>query len=509
MYDTCRSNSYEVFLVKFDKYYWQKNDSILRRRLVDKYLGENDSLLFEKPADYKDLHGVEFAFKPKEAHNFSRKRLIILGDTLLEISTNQQIESLHDRDIEDFFSAFKYNRSVPASNIFHSKAGLLISDLSSNDSTVRAAAGSALKNAPFESTDIPALCGGLLKISDHTEADYEKYQIGLTNQIVKLNDSFSLSFARKYYPIIKNGSVKDDLLFIMCARQTKNNFDSIAQFMVKYPLPGAPSDDLLKRFKTSDTVSSIMYPTLLLLLRDTNGAASVINLFNSLLDSNKVSIRVLKDHEQDILDYGIHRLQIKQKDSDSYSQGDAPLISTLGKLNTAKGNALLKQWLSLHGNQYLIYKSIQALLINHQEIDQSAIFRLAKDRDYRTSIYDLLKKYNQYSLFPLTYRTQYYFAESLAYSSASDDNNPSEFVYLGQRKMQFKGKYYRFFFYKFSYSDSGDKKIACAGPFNLDPASMSRDIASYDTYEGIYSESEKNEEQEQKLVDQMEAWYHF
>jgi hypothetical protein len=509
MYDTSRSNSYGVIRYSPGKYYWQKNDSILLRRIVDHQMQNNDSLLYEKPVHYNDLHGVDFVAMPKGAHNFSRNRILVLGDSLLILTTNQQIESLHDKDMESFFTDFKYNRSVPESHFLQSKANLIISDLYSNDSATRNAAGSALKEAPFETTDIPSLCDGLLKISEFTESDYETNQIRLTNQIVNMDDSYALSYSRKYYPTVKNGAVKDDLLFIMCARQTKSNYDSIAELMVKFPLPDGPSKDLVKRFKKADSLSAVMYPHLLVLLKDTNNAAAVVNLFNELLDSNKVAISILKNHEQDVLDYAGMRLQKKQKDSDNYNEGDKKLLQLIEKLNSAKGNAMLKQWLTIHGNAYLIYQSIQSLLVNNQEISQSAVVRLAKDRVYRTYIYDLLKDYHKQSLFPATYRTQKYFAESIAYSKISDDDDPTEFVFLADRKMLFKGKYYRFFFYKYSYSDTSEKKLVCAGPFNSDPASLSRDLTSSDVYEGTYSESEKQDEQERALVGQMEDWYNF
>jgi hypothetical protein len=295
----------------------------------------------------------------------------------------------------------------------------------------------------------------------------------------------------------------------MCARQTKNNYDSIAQLMIKFPLPDGPGDDLLKRFKNTDSMSAVMYPAVLVLLKDTNNAAAVINLFNYLLDSNKLSISLLQNHERDILDYAEMRLDKKQKDPDNYNEGDKILLELIGKLNSAKGNAMIKQWLSIQGNEYLLYKSVQVLLRNNQEVSQQALVRLAKDRNYRTYVYDILKEHHKQTLFPVAYRTQNYFAESMAYSQVSDDDDPTEFKLLGEKKLLFKGKYYRFFFYKYSFSDTSELKLVCAGPFSLDPSSLSRDIASVDVYEGPYSESEKQEEQEKALVRQMEVWYNF
>jgi hypothetical protein len=509
MYDTCRSNSYDVSFFTYGKYYWQKNDSIFKKKLLETNVGENDSLLYEKPVELGDLHGIEFVTQLKGAFSFSRRRIYVLGDSLLQISTTQQIENLGDKDIEKCFTNFTYNRPVPVSHIFKSKAALILSDLSSEDSITRTRAGIALKDAPFDSTDIPALCDELLQISEQTASDYETNQVRLTNQIIKYDDSYALAFAKKNYPTIKNGEVKDDLLYIMCIRQTQSNYDSIAQLMVKFPMPKPLSMDLVNLFKKADSMTAIMYPTIFPLLRDTNCASSVVNIFNSLLDSNRLSTSMLKSHEQDILAYAEKRFERKQKDSDDYSQGDVAILELVGKLQSPKGNAMLKQWLSIPGNHYLVYKAVKLLLTNNQDVSRPPILNLAKDRNFRTSVYDLLVKFHKQILFPLSYRTQYFFAESIAWSEVSEDDDPSKFVFLNQKKMLFEGKYYRFFFYKFSYSDTGETRMVCVGPFNIDPGSLSRNLASYEINDNAYDESGKLEEQEKALVRQMEDWYKF
>jgi hypothetical protein len=113
------------------------------------------------------------------------------------------------------------------------------------------------------------------------------------------------------------------------------------------------------------------------------------------------------------------------------------------------------------------------------------------------------------NLFPSQYLNQKSFAESYAYIAASDEEDPSNLIYLTQKTINFKGRQSRFFFYKIIYGegDEATTSLACAGPFHMNADDVSFKDATGDIYYGEDFDSSNLPAQMDALIKQMEDWY--
>ena len=126
----------------FSKYYWQKNDSILLKKLGHANIKYNDSILSEKMVSNGDVRGIEMVVQQEGAANVKRKRLLLNDNKLYTLITIQPLSEIYNSNSNKFFEDFRFAKVSPNDQLFNSKAKLLLNDLSSKDSTVRATAKS-------------------------------------------------------------------------------------------------------------------------------------------------------------------------------------------------------------------------------------------------------------------------------------------------------------------------------------------------------------------------------
>ena len=506
--DTTRSDSYEVVVEDFGKYYWQNSDTALWNRLVKNIVTYKDTLLSRNEIKNGNITGVEILKKEKGSLNTSRKRMLLYGDTLYTLATTQQTQNIHDDNVNKFFESLRFNKPAPATHLYISKTNLLLQDLLQKDSAIRTDARAALRISPFKPKDLPVLHEALLKEYPVFDDDYESVNSIIADKIIELKDGSSLNFSKKNYLIEKDKYIRSHLLDIMASHKTKENYAALLQLLLQSPPLAEPSYSFLNDIKDSAELAATLFPGILPMLKDTVMAAGIVYIAAGLVDSNMIAIDMLKPYQRDILQFAQLRYSklIRDKDEDDYK--DYSLCRLVGKFKNQTCNAVLQKWLRVDNN-YIRMKCVSALAANGEPIDKQILLKLAADKIYRVDLYDELKKLQKQQLFPRQYLSQQNFAQSMVYVNGSeDDDEPTAITFLSQKIISFKGKKARFFFYKITYGE--DEKIyrlACAGPFDLDVNNMSSDKATGASYyEEEYSSSD-TEKQMDALIKSMEGWY--
>jgi hypothetical protein len=234
----------------------------------------------------------------------------------------------------------------------------------------------------------------------------------------------------------------------------------------------------------------------------------IIRVAEKLIDSNLVSISLLKPYQKDLLQFSQVQNNRLNNNQDDFDYSLYSLIPILGKMDNTECNAMLQNF-SLVNQPYIQLYAISELLKNNQTINENVIHQLASAKESRTELYDTLKAYKKENLFPKQYLTQKYFAESYVYQVASDDYEPSEITYITQKVVNFKGRQSRFFFYKVLYDEDDEKNysLACAGPFDINTANVFDEDANADIYSEEYFNKDEIASQTDALLQQMEGWY--
>jgi len=480
-FDSTRSDSYIIIPEYLGKYYWQPGDSIFWEKIAGNLKGYTDSLLEKKRITSNDMNGIEILLRGNGAMNVTRKASYLYGDSIYTIIAVLPQERIHDYNADKFFSDFRFSKKAPPSTILNSKAALVLTDLTSSDSSTRLAAIVALTSAPFSKIDLPLLHQALLKQYEDS-SDYESVNDKIANYIRVINDTSSLHFAISKYKSVSDPDKKNIMLEIISGYKTTENYATLKTLLLQEPPVKEPSYTFSNNLEDSLLLASAIIKDLFPLLKDSAMAPTLTDLANTLIDSSMISKTEVVPYEQLILRFAENRYKANQR-GDDFSYKDYSLIRLLGKFNNAACNIMLQKWLLLD-DDYLKMECIEALLLNNQPVASKVFQKLAQKNAYRVDLYEKLKKHKKKNLFPSEFLTQKSFAESMIFVSGSDDYEPTGMTYLTQKTVLFQGKKARFYFYKITYGEDEYKSynLGCAGPFNIDVSKISDGVAEGAVY---------------------------
>lgn len=506
-FDTTRADNFSIIPETFNKYYWQQNDSIFWKKLLDN-IPFGDTLISKKQVINGGVYGYEIVTQKKDDGNISRKRMLLNGDKLYTMQTVQAVSEINNKNNNRFFEEFRFKDPAQTTTLFNSKAKQLLQDLYSVDSATHSEARTALRSAPFSQNELPMLQDAFLKTyNDDDESTYYNTNNILKTKIIELGQPESFTFAKDHY-LTADDDTKNRLLDIMASFPTNNNFNDIKDLLIQSPPKKEWNYTFTQSLEDTLALTAKIFPDLLPFLKDTIAQENMLEITESLLDSNLLSTSLLQPYYQDVISLTQKRYKALKSDADDYNAVDYSLIGILGRINSAETNSLLQSFSTLSKHLYIQLKAIDKLLANNQQVNTKSLQTLAADRSYRTDLYDKLKAHKKEALFPKQFLTQKYFAESYIYNAASDDDEPSDMIYLTQKIINFNGVQSRFFFYKVTYGEGEyeSNTLACSGPFSLNETDMTTDKASAELYYDEDFDPTNLPAQMDALIKQMEEW---
>ncbi len=508
-FDSTRSDSYAIIGFHFDPNFWSTSDSAFWADRISARINYSDSLISKKPIVNGDARGWEFVRLRHGSSMYQRFRLLLFGNRVYSIFASKPKPDVYDKNTNRFFEDFRFNKAMPATTLFESKARVLLNNLFSKDSATAVAAIQYLDRAPFGKKDLPCLHEALVRtgITGNEELSVTSAYYRIKSHIISINDSSSFYFASGHYATMADSSydIKNALLDIMCSFPSTARFDTMITLLTASPPHAALSYKFIRALKDTAALAVLFAPRLLPLLKDSFVQASLINVCASLVDSNLLGIKSLLPYETSIVQCAMRRIKKLHTDADDYNLNDESIVELLGLLKTPAGNAALRKWLTVKNNFQKI-RAVMALLKNKQSVDINLYTSIAADKASRLTLYRALKEIHKESLFPLAYKTQKMFGQSAVYDIAAEDEDPSSVIFLSGEIINFKGKRSRFYFYKVAYpsEDAGSTYLGCAGPYDIE----AHLAGNADVHAGIYSNEEfdakKLNEQKKMLIKQME-----
>lgn len=490
-YDSSRAESFSVVSYHLDPYYWSNSDSAFWASRIAAHITYADTLLSKKPVTNGGVKGWEWVQRNNTGHNYERFRLLLDGDQLYSLILCAPHKELFTDNANKFFENFRFSQKPPPTTYLESKAQRLIADLLSPDSTIYFKAERSFSSATFGKKDLPLLHQSLLRVAhrkgDEDHAFYLCRQI--TEAITGLKDTSSFRFAAEHYREIPDSEavIKNALLTLLVQVEDSFHFREMARLVVASP-PSRPIDYFIRQhLRDSMTLTAIIAPQLLPLLKDTISMAGFSTIMVKLLDSGRLSKDRLAPYHDALLQYSGRVARRLSTDKNATGDFEDDILELCARFNESRDNAMIRQFLRC-ADKDLALTAARLLIRNKQPIDSAALRPLAADQAYRHDLYKALKDSGRVRLFPAAYRTQKAFGQSVVYDRATDNEDLEgegmTISYVTSRTLTATGGKKRLLFYTLK---SGEKTwLACAGPYGPDPTQV--DPAN--AYASIYYEAE-------------------
>ncbi len=280
-----------------------------------------------------------------------------------------------------------------------------------------------------------------------------------------------------------------ELIDVLLNCETSYSYATLKDLLLHHT-PKEAKDNNRIGYRITDSIglAKTLFPEILSLTASKLFVHWVISISHNLLDSNAITLEMLRPYETAFLhvaDTSLASLLKKTDIDDGYRYLN--MLKLLAAFNDDMTNKMLQDYLSVN-DLAIKEQAVLALLKNKQPVDSKQIEKLAADKAYRKDFYNELKEIGKESLFPGKYLSQRYMSESEIYVAASDEDEPSEIVFLTEKTLTIEGNKQRFFLYKVTYDYDGEKTqyLGVAGPYSLN----SKQIETIGDATGLYWKEE-------------------
>ena len=493
-YEPYEVTSYEVIKDLLPPFFWVKSDTSFYRERANSAVGFKDSLLRYSVIQNGNIRGVEQLVQLSGGNMVKRMRYLLHGDTLYTLVSFVPGAVISDETHSAFFEKFRIRDDQIPSSVLRNKAIELFDALSGKDSLRFANASNVLEMVSFEKSDLPLLHKAMLGTYPDDTLTWDNTRSKLIDALELLADSSTVDFIKANYKKLEDrGSDQLALLNVLVNYKNRYSYLALKDLFLGDP-PENPVDRTSIGYQVTDslTLTKLLYPEILGLLKYKNYWEDITDYTTKLLDSALITKEILQPYTKDIFFIADTVLNGKAiKDEEEWTGRFGSLVDLLGHVNDASSNQLLQRFLK---TEDLYLKNVAALCLvrNGQPADPKELEKLAASNDYRLDLYNDLKDLKKEKLFPSRYLSQRYFAESELYAYATDDYSPSSMEYLGERLAELNGQKMRFFLFRigFDYDEDEEQEsyLGISGPYEID----SKNIQTNNDATGYYYEEEYN-----------------
>ena len=474
-YDSTSAVSYFVMPDTLGKYEWFASDSMFWDARIKALVG-GDSLLEQKDVVNGALKGKELLILNITTGNFERIRLVTGGDKLYELFLAGKRKLLSDGYADKFFASFRLNGDPAGHYITASKMGLILQDLSSKDSVIRANAFHAFKFGISQKEDLPLLRANLFKRfpSPFDTSSSTMVNESIADDIAHLQDALSVAFVKQHYPSLtgKDEELKSTALSLLALLNTKESYAALAALWVQSPPDTTVSGVCQTKLEDNLVMTAGIYPVLQKLAGNSVHAPFIASLALRLIDSGYIEKKAVD--AADFISTAERLLPLLKKKKEEGGGYELDLVELIGSLRTPAAIELLREYLSVK-NVALLKKVVLELLKDGQQVSPATMNRIAAESGIRAELYADLKKMKRTALFPGQYLTQAAFAEAAIYDAAENPEMDSVTIeFLKTKVALFGGKKYSFYLYRVANYSEGNpyETLGVAGGYDLAGAKL-------------------------------------
>ncbi|MDQ3552011.1 MAG: hypothetical protein M3413_10815, partial [Bacteroidota bacterium] len=480
--------SFQVYAEPINKYYWTENDSTLFADLLTSYKTLDDTLVYSNKVINGKAAGMEYGVMiGEERRNMKRLQMVTHNDstyTLIFIAPEQYATSSM---FDSFFKSFRFIDFVKTTKHLEDKTERILRDLLSSDTTTFQEAQAAINDVNFSVKHLPALHQALLEpYSDFDENTYCTHDM-IIRKIASLQDASTISFVEKNYASLTGDNERLKFPFLRLLANIKNDqsYRLLQNLMIDHTPKSGKSSGLASALLDSLSLTTSIFPHLLKGLENKEVADVIAIVSNTLIDSNYITISDLQLYKNILLKQAESTIATSTL---KYDWVFYNWLLLLGKFNDLESNNLLKQVLKSNDLENVFDATI-VLLKNKQQVDATAIMRLAENNTYRLPIYLELEKLNNLKLFPSRFLNQKSLAESEMFRMASEYDNVEKIQFIGERIGLLNGGKRKFYLFKVQFrgDEGAEEYLGIAGPYNFNGKKIEAESITAGFAPGIYN----------------------
>ncbi len=467
--DTCSGISYVVNVNSYSPYYFTPQETFFKdQRAI--YVGETDSVIYEKKPTIQGIQGVEWIVKSRESQNLKRIMIVPLENKIIYLFSYFVPDLVQSEYADPFFSSLKFTESKPKVTLFESKAKQLLSDLSSVDSTVQRNALDMLAYYKFEPKDKESVYKELHKNFADDSADYENTKSILLSRLVDLEDNSTVPFIKDLYPKLTDYPwIQIQALKALLNLKSKASKDAFVE-LINQDIPSVSFIplDFFAALKDSTALNVSLYPEIFPLMKSSHFRNDMYGLSFILIDSNLIKREFFLSHIEQLIAFSKEDLE----EADNYNTPYLAAwnsITFFGRFTEQKEVVDFLVFMSHHSDDVLAFEAVTELIKHNISVDPLVLDRFAGLNKYRLSLYYLLRDSDQLALFPIKFYKQEFFAAANMYEYLVDIENEFNFEkieLINSKVVNYRGVSSRFYLFKLL--SEGEWYVGISGPYSLD-----------------------------------------
>ena len=514
------------------QYYFEKDTSSFWKKSMDEF-DSDSTFIYKVNKRYVLPNGAkcrDLEYTDTGSSRLVIAKMIQKNGHLFGIMTLTDTSSKRSPFIEKFFATFTPVDTLKGQSLHVRKTEQFFKDFFSTDSAVARKARRSMYQIDFDSLDVPLLKDAINRLNWNHRSYLQTKRQFIAN-LGEIRDSGSVEFLKKLYFKVKDTSdLQNTILDALIDQRSKIGFATFKELILQEPPIIDEDYDYGRRYRTYshiprvyidddggsgggytgmwpimyDTLSltKTIFPDFLQLMNVDDYKEGVMNLLTALVDSGYLKAtdyesyfskfylearQLLKKQVAKEEKDNIEKAGKKDKSSTNYpldvvtmdeaaemQSGNDDLerysVLLLPFYEKNQGVADYFQQLLKTRDRQLLYNTFILLLRNKKPVPDSLYMKYAKLDEYRSKLYEDLKKMKQLDKFPSIHKNQLDIAKSILVSSMDRYDRVDTIAFVDKLPISYKGKkgYVYFFKYK-QMRDDAHWQLASVGmqPENL------------------------------------------
>ncbi len=475
---TTNPNSGGVYLFEYftlTEYFNVQHIDTFYADFIDQIRDWADTIVSVDSIFMDGIYGKEVLLENTWTDGLSRYRLWLDNNKAYLASAFIGRDELFSEETNTYFESFKKTKESDLFDIYVSKAQLIMTDLTAEDTLVYQKALGALNYHKFDKEDLPLMY----------ETLFQSFPDDTTNMGARSNIITSIELVDEVESIDKlktlykekgtTDPIKSTILTSLVEFSDPKGFSVYLDLFLNSP-PDVPESTWSMFWPLSDSLELVAdnLDQLLPMLENEEYKSNVLSLAINLLDKDTLPYtKLVTDHFNELTKYALQDVEVyfKEKEvSESLWYYKPEMYNYLSIMRGVKNQPITDQYttklLAGKASEDLIATVMAVRIVNGLTVDKKKVKKLMDNEDTR---YEMIVAYNetgQMEAVPKKYRNNMEIGRLKLrnYIYEGDDYYPDEVKLLGE--ITANDSIFYVYSYSYSYEEvEGEKYIGLAGPF--------------------------------------------
>lgn len=472
-----------LFYVYFDytlnEFYQNESDSVEFFEYLTNMQSEGDTVMYSKFYTENNISVLDYkVINPNEAEIATIGKYISKGRNIYGIYSMVLPSMYKKYNVDSVLNSLRCLDTTDNWDIDSDKRDNILAALNSSDTTKVNFATKMISSNKFNESHLDRIFEILLKEQHNDTLEYGSKAL-LIDKLAKINNQKVFDFIKKNYAKInKSPFINLAVCDLFSEMGTKESAEFILENINNIKCEDIRSYEfsvIFYNIKKNYKDWTDYFPKIMELQKDSVLSYSVNSLLNDAIDENAFDNKVLKNYENQILDYCREEyrksLIVDSSDENFYRSTYDVYSGSKLLLNFAVSNSsaeYFKQILNDEDDDLKIIGIAGQLKFN-VKVEDSLLKSTAKEIYSRNTFYKILKSINKLDYFPKEYKTQKSIAEAeFSNYLEEEDYTIDTAIYVDERIRVKDGK--KSIYYIFKYLDNSDEEFytGWTGPYPME-----------------------------------------